>query len=147
MEAPAPYYVSIGNLRPYPGVYPSNARLRGTVALVWPYSSSKDSLSILVAEPDVRLRRNKGQVRITFIGPSARAVARAELLNGDEVVLGLTGVEWAPAGVDSRISGESLDWELFYRERLLLQVRISLCYTAYLILIKIRYRGAHVNHF
>ena len=124
MESPAPYYVSIANLRP--DVYLDNARLRGTVALVWPYSSSKDSISILVAESDVRLRRNKGQVRITFTGSSAKAVARAELLNGDEVVLGLTGVEWLPAGVDSRFTGESLDWELFYRERLLLQVRILL---------------------
>ena len=41
---------------------------------------------------------------------------------GDEILLSLVGVEWAKDEVTPRIPGDGIGWELWYRERLVLQV-------------------------
>ena len=90
--------------------------------MIWPYSSSKDSISILLVEPDIRLRRNKGQVRIAFTGASARAVAKSEVTTGDDLVLGLLGASWSRIEEGIQISGECVPWQLLYGPRLVLKV-------------------------
>ena len=97
--------------------------IKGVVTLIWPYSSSTKSMSILLVEPDFRLRRNKGQVRITFHDSSAKAVARSEISSGDELVISLLGVSWAKDDGILRTPGRGVEWELQYTERLILQVR------------------------
>ncbi|KAH0541759.1 hypothetical protein FGG08_003781 [Glutinoglossum americanum] len=99
----------------------SSKSIRAIVTLIWPYSSSKRSISLLVAEPDFRLRRNRGQVRIHFHGSAAKAVARQGVGNGDAVSLGLEGAEWLPVGVVST-PGKGIDWELSFAERLLMEL-------------------------
>ncbi|KAL9064757.1 MAG: hypothetical protein Q9157_007718, partial [Trypethelium eluteriae] len=97
---------------------------KGVVTLVWPYSSSTGQLSLLIAEQDFRLRRNKGQVRVHFHGSSAKAVARSGIGIGDVVIVGLEGVQWVQeAGDHVNTPGKSVDWELRYGQRLVLYAR------------------------
>ena len=110
-----------------PSVNTQNKCIRGVVTLIWPYSSSKDSLSFLLAEPDFRLRRQKGQIRVTFNGSSAKAVARSGVSSGDGVVLGLMGVQWARDETTLSTPGKGSEWELGFGERAVL--RVGLLYT------------------
>ncbi|KAF2865764.1 hypothetical protein BDV95DRAFT_599461 [Massariosphaeria phaeospora] len=93
---------------------------RGVVTLVWPYSSSARQFALLLAEPDLRLRRRKGQVRIRFSGSSAKALAATCVGIGDEVVLGLRGAQFVQHGTVST-PGKSIDWELSYEQTIVAQ--------------------------
>lgn len=94
----------------------------GIVALIWPYSSSQKAISILLAEPDFRLRHERGQVRLHFSGPSAQAMKESGLSIGDEISLALEGAEWVKGAAFSSTPGKGIDWELRFRRRLVLQV-------------------------
>ena len=94
---------------------------RGVITIVWPYSIVTKSLSFILAEPDFRLRRQRGQVRVTFVGPCAKAVADASLGGGDEVLLGLDGVEWTEGDAPGA-PGTTLEWQARFSSRALLRV-------------------------
>lgn len=94
----------------------------GEVTLVWPYNSATGSLAFLLADPDVRLRRNKGQVRVQLLGSSAKAVTDIRLGGGDTVALALDGVDWVKDNSVVRIPGSRVDWQLQFSEKLILQV-------------------------
>ncbi|GKT40900.1 uncharacterized protein ColSpa_01081 [Colletotrichum spaethianum] len=98
---------------------------RGVVTITWPYSIVKKTIAFLLAEPDFRLRRAKGQVRVEFDGPSAKAVADAALGSGDEIALSLDGVEFVADDSKTHVPGMSLKWQLRFTERVLLQAKIS----------------------
>lgn len=97
-------------------------KVHGEVTITWPFSSVSKSLAFLVAEPDFRLRRDKGQVRVQLNGPSAEAVGALELGSGDEVTLGLDGVEWAKDEEPARPPGSRSDWQLKFVGKLTLKV-------------------------
>ena len=97
---------------------------RGVITIVWPYSIVTKSLSFILAEPDFRLRRQKGQVRVTFLGPCAKEVADASLGGGDEVLLSLDGVEWAEGDAPGA-PGTTLEWQARFPSRALLRVLIA----------------------
>lgn len=105
----------------------STRSLRAIVTLIWPYSCSNSSLKVLLAEPDFRLRRTHGQVRVLFTGSSARIVFEAGIGSGDEVLLSLAGVEWVKDEFSAQTNtpGRGIEWDLKYSERLLLQVMLS----------------------
>ena len=105
-----------------PTVDASNTYINGVVTLLWPYSVSKQTSSILLVEPDFRLRKHKGQVRVTFHGSSARAIARSGLTSGDDVLLQLSGVGWAKETSQKQTPGSVIDWELTFGQRLVLEV-------------------------
>lgn len=105
-----------------PAIHTESAVTTGIVTLIWPYTSSNKSFGILLVEPDFRLRREKGQVRITFHGSSARVAARSGIASGDHISLNLVGVEWERDGSTSKTPGKSIEWELQFRERLVLRV-------------------------
>jgi hypothetical protein len=105
-----------------PSVDAENTSVVGVVTLVWPYSSSNKSFSLLLAEPDFRLRQERGQVRVHFRGSSAGAVARCGISIGDEVTLRLVGVIWARDETTPKIPGRGIDWELQFGERMMLTV-------------------------
>ncbi|KFY09941.1 hypothetical protein V491_07883, partial [Pseudogymnoascus sp. VKM F-3775] len=97
---------------------------KAVVTLIWPYSSSNKSLSVLLAEPDFRLRRTKGQVKVRFTGSSAKHVFDAGIGSGDELVVCLNGAEWIPESASAaQIPGRGIEWELKFSERLVLQIR------------------------
>lgn len=104
---------------------PSTVCIKAIVTLIWPYSSSNSSLRVLLAEPDFRLRRSRGQVLVQFSGSSARVISQAGIGSGDEVILCLDGVEWNKDETAGQTPGRSIEWELKFTERLVLKVRPS----------------------
>ena len=100
----------------------STNAIKAIVALLWPYSVSKRSLTLLLVEPDFRLRRDKGQVRVEFHGSSAQEVARSGIISGDELVLSLHGAEWSKDDAVGIAPGRGIDWKLDYGEVVSLQV-------------------------
>ncbi|KAF2113745.1 hypothetical protein BDV96DRAFT_578278 [Lophiotrema nucula] len=93
-----------------------DTEFRGVVTLIWPYSSATRQYAVLLAEPDFRLRRRKGQVRVRFSEASGKAVAEERPQIGDEVILRLKGARFVGDEEGEKIStpGRSLDWELEY---------------------------------
>ncbi|SPO00975.1 uncharacterized protein DNG_03723 [Cephalotrichum gorgonifer] len=83
---------------------------RGVITIVWPYSIVTKTLSFILAEPDFRLRLQKGQVRVTFVGPCAKAISDASLGGGDEILLSLDGVEWVENDAPNA-AGLGLEWQ------------------------------------
>lgn len=108
--------VAISNLGPPSDAHPPR-HIRAVVALVWPYSSSTKALSLLLAEPDIRLRKRKGQVKVTFHGPSAEAVAKGQVGIGDTVQLGLEGAQWIPSSENVSTPGKKIGWDLVFNGR------------------------------
>ena len=102
---------------------PSTRSIKAVVTLTWPYSSATKSVAFLLSEPDFRLRRTRGQVRVQFSGSSAKSIAKSGIASGDEVLLGLDGVEWAHDENSVTTPGRGVEFELRFTERLLLQVR------------------------
>ncbi|KAJ4414546.1 hypothetical protein N0V85_003107 [Neurospora sp. IMI 360204] len=99
--------------------------VRGEVTITWPYNRVTHTLAFLLAEPDVRLRRTKGQVRVQLRGPSAKAVADCGLGACDDVLLSLDGVEWTKDESPGSIPGARVDWQLQFNQKLVLQVKLN----------------------
>lgn len=99
--------------------------VHGEITITWPYSFVTKTFAFLLAEPDFRLRRNKGQVRIQLQGPSAEAVGKWELGSGDEVTLALDGVEWAKDEESARPAGSRSEWQLKFAAKLMLKVKTT----------------------
>ncbi|POS80291.1 hypothetical protein DHEL01_v201307 [Diaporthe helianthi] len=100
-------------------------KVHGEVTITWPFSSFSKSVAFLVAEPDFRLRRDKGQVRVQLNGPSAEAVGALDIGSGDEVTLDLDGVEWARDDEPARPPGSRSDWQLKFVGKLTLKVTLG----------------------
>ncbi|KLJ12153.1 hypothetical protein EMPG_09581 [Blastomyces silverae] len=96
--------------------------IRAVVILLWPYSSYTKQFSLLISEPDFRLRDRQGQVRVSFRDASAEAVAKSQVGIGDTVVLSLDGARWQNQDADISTPGKSIDWDLSFSKRLLLEV-------------------------
>lgn len=99
--------------------------VRGQVTITWPYNSFTKKAAFLLAEPDVRLRRDKGQVRLELHGPSAKAVSECGIAAGDELIFSLDGVKWAKDESPGRIPGTRVDWQLQFNEKLVLEAKIT----------------------
>ena len=117
---------SISHLSPELEDLPTRV-VRGVVTITWPYNSVKNSFAFILAEPDFRLRRNKGQVRVNFTGPAAENLRACGLGGNDEIYLSLHGAEWEPEDTTKRQSlpGASIDWQLKFCNRLILQARLG----------------------
>lgn len=96
-------------------------QFKAAVTLIWPWSSSQRQFALLLAEPDFRLRRKKGQVRARFSGSSAKALATTGVGIGDEVILSLRGAQFVQEDLVST-PGRSIDWELQYTQTVAVQV-------------------------
>ena len=99
--------------------------IHGIVTLIWPYSSTTQTISFLLVEPDFRLRRQKGQVRISLRGATARRVARQGIASGDELKLRLTGAELVSDAGEEQTPGRSCGWEIVFDKGVQLEVRNS----------------------
>ncbi|KAL9060965.1 MAG: hypothetical protein Q9162_000409 [Coniocarpon cinnabarinum] len=100
----------------------STSQIHAILTLVWPYSSATRETSLLLAEPDFRLRRNKGQVRVHFLGPSAKYIASSGIGVGDRIELSLEGATWHVPKEAVATPGRSLEGELVYKDRVVLRV-------------------------
>lgn len=97
--------------------------VRGEVGITWPYNSVTETFAFLLAEPDVRLRRARGQVRIELHGPSARILSKCGLGAGDELLFSLEEVTWTKDTSPGGIPGSRVEWQLQFDEKFVLQVR------------------------
>ncbi|KAL9099394.1 MAG: hypothetical protein Q9163_005105 [Psora crenata] len=95
----------------------------GVVTLIWPYASSRKSMSLLLVEQDFRLRARRGQVRVCFNGASAKAVSQGDIGSGDELLLNLKGARWERDESMGSTPGKAIDWKLQYRDYLRLEIR------------------------
>ena len=105
---------------------PSSRSIKAAVTLIWPYSSATKVVAFLLAEPDFRLRRTRGQVRVQFSGSSAEAIKGSGIESGDEITLCLDGAEFLH-GETLSTPGKGVEFELRFSERLLLEVSESKC--------------------
>ncbi|KAK5191697.1 hypothetical protein LTR96_004460 [Exophiala xenobiotica] len=127
-------HVSLAALSPIPGN--SSSHILANVALVWPYSSSTGTLALLLADPDIRARKARGQVKVVFRHGSAREVASTKVGIGDTIRLALVGCEWKETGETVSTPGKKIDWDLEFKNRVIIQVSrddaviASLNYTA-----------------
>lgn len=101
---------------------PVNKSILAAVTLVWPYSSSHKSLSLLLAEPDFRLRRSQGQVKVTFHGRVAEKVAESHVGIGDTICLGLNGSEFVRNEATQHTPGKSIAWDAHFKTGVCLEV-------------------------
>ena len=95
--------------------------IRAVVTLVWPYSSATKTLSLLLSEPDVRLRRANGQVKVIFYDIVAEMVAKSKVGIGDEVALSLNGSRL----VNNETTGNYVGWDIHFDDRVLLEVLLK----------------------
>ena len=105
-----------------PSSLDDSSHILALVVLVWPYSSSTETLALLLADPDIRKRKSKGQVKVVFRHGCAREVARTKVGIGDVVKLGLDGCEWTETGEAVSTPGKKIEWDLEYRRRVVLQI-------------------------
>ena len=104
---------------------PENKSILAAVTLVWPYSSSHRSLSLLLAEPDFRLRRSQGQVKVTFHGHVAAKVAESHVGIGDSIRLGLDGSNLVSNEANhsaQQTPGKSIGWDVHFETGVCLEV-------------------------
>lgn len=116
--------VSIANLDPTI-LPPSNVAIKARVALVYPYSSSTQSAGILAADPDIRARRNGGQVHVQLKGAAAKCVGSSGIGIGDVIHLSLNGAIWVEDRNAARAPGRSVHGALLYDTRLNVKVGID----------------------
>lgn len=95
------------------------------IALVWPYSSSTKSVSLLLAEPDFRLRGAKGQIKVTFHGHVAEKVAESHVGIGDTVCLALKGTKFVSNEAVQKTPGRSVAWDAHFENGVSLEVCCS----------------------
>ncbi|PLB51907.1 hypothetical protein P170DRAFT_471831 [Aspergillus steynii IBT 23096] len=99
--------------------------IHATVTLLWPYSSSTKSLGLLLAEPDFRLRRSNGQVKVIFHGPVAKDVAKSKIGIGDDVCLDLAGSRFVSNDAAVQTPGKCVAWDVHFDDRVFLEVSRS----------------------
>ncbi|KGO63981.1 Telomere end binding protein [Penicillium italicum] len=92
------------------------------VALVWPYSSSTKSASLLLAEPDFRLRGAKGQIKVTFHGRVAEEVAESHIGIGDTVCLALKDIKFVSNEGVQKTPGRSVAWDAHFENGASLEI-------------------------
>ena len=113
--------VPIADLRP--DLENVNERtVTGIVTIVWPYASSTGSASLLLVEPDFRLRARRGQVRLCFDGASAKAISKAGISSGDRLCLQLRDTNFSKDESTASTPGRGIEWKLQYGETLDLKV-------------------------
>ena len=71
-----------------PASITSTSLLHGVIAIKWPYSSSTQKLTFLLADPDPRKRASGGQAKVTLVGQAAEALDQIE--SGEEISIAAT---------------------------------------------------------
>ncbi|KAJ5795212.1 Telomere end binding protein [Penicillium paradoxum] len=92
------------------------------VALVWPYSSSAKSLSLLLVEPDVLLRRALGQIKVTFRGRVAERVAESHVGIGETIGLALKDCNFVSNADSQQTPGRCIAWDAHFANGVTLEI-------------------------
>ncbi|KAF3479520.1 uncharacterized protein GIQ15_06496 [Arthroderma uncinatum] len=97
--------------------------LHAVVILLWPFSSATKQFSLLLSEPDFRLRGGKGQVKAIFREGAAEAVAKSNIGIGDTVFLSLQGAKWRSNSHEDAKQLGYTEWSLLFSGRVLLEAQ------------------------
>ena len=116
--------VPIAQLSPTLGE-PEHKYIDAVVTLVWPYSSSTKSISLLLAEPDFRLRRSHGQVKAIFHGHVAEKVAGSQVGIGDHIHLSLRGSSFIANDSATHTPGRYVAWDVHFSNGVSLEVPLG----------------------
>lgn len=109
----------LASLSPTSSNSTSSTYITAVVTLIWPFSSSSRTLSIVASEQNPILRRSKGQLRVNFHGPAATGVDAHGLQSGDHVCISLDGAHWEElAGASSR----DVPWAVSFEKKLTMKV-------------------------
>ncbi|PYH51291.1 uncharacterized protein BO96DRAFT_439082 [Aspergillus niger CBS 101883] len=100
----------------------SDSSIHAVVTLLWPYSSSTRSLSLLLAEPDFRLRRTNGQVKVVFHGLVAEEVAKSHVGIGDTVFIRLAGSRFVDNEVSKQTPGRCIAWDINFDDSVSIEI-------------------------
>jgi len=94
--------------------------MTGLVVLVWPYSHLECKSSLLLAEPDARIRRNGGHVRVRLSGASAQHAFKCGVTIGDEITIELRSARFTENSNSNLVTtaGERVKWDLAFESRL-----------------------------
>lgn len=68
----------------------STSLLHGVVTIKWPFSSSSQKLTFLLADRDPRKRASGGQIKVTLTGQAAQTLDQIE--SGEEISIASTNV-------------------------------------------------------
>lgn len=109
--------LNLANLTPEVAQAP-NAFIEGVTTLIWPFSASASTFAIILAEPDFRKRMNRGQLKVNFKGPSARAAGK-KIKIGDVVSLSLEGVRFEEL---KDASQRDVPWTIEVEKKMLMKV-------------------------
>ncbi|KAF2220705.1 hypothetical protein BDZ85DRAFT_284428 [Elsinoe ampelina] len=111
--------VPIASLQPFESTIVGQT-IKAEISLVWPYSSSHESAALLLVDTDFRKRYDRGQVRVVFHGPAAKALAKARLGIGDVLRIDLAKAAWRNR--DERAAtltpGKAVEAELLFERSL-----------------------------
>ncbi|KAJ5495271.1 hypothetical protein N7539_000387 [Penicillium diatomitis] len=99
-----------------------NRCIVATVSLIWPYSSFQKCLSLLLAEPDSRLRWPNGQVKAIFHGRVAESVAEQRVGIGETVCLSLKHGRLVSKENASQTPQKGVPWDLHFDDGVMLEV-------------------------
>lgn len=95
------------------------------VVLVWPYSSSAKSFSLLLVEPDVLLRHAQGQIKVTFHGRVAEKIAESHVGIGATICLALKDCKFLNNAELQQAPGRCVAWEAHFENGVSLEVFFS----------------------
>ena len=101
-----------------PSTLSSAFLLHGVVTVKWPYSSTAETLTFVLADPDPRKRASGGQVKITLLGPSAEFLDQIEC--GDELSIA-PPTDTIPS-IEEEYDSPRLKWHLEFHQGCLLIV-------------------------
>lgn len=71
----------------------------------------------------MRLRKSKGQIKVTFHNGCAKEVAQTQVGIGDEVKLLLQGCAWTETGDAVSTPGSKVEWDVEYRKQATIEVQ------------------------
>jgi hypothetical protein len=100
----------------------STSVLHGIITIKWPYSSSSQKLTFLLADPDPRKRAAGGQVKITLMGEAAELVGQIE--SGESISIAAADGEFGSVPdikVDQDNSGR-IKWHITFTQGCILAV-------------------------
>ncbi len=100
-----------------PTTVTANSLLKGLITIKWPYSSSGQKLTFLLADADIRKRASGGQVKITLLGEAAEILDQME--SGEEISIALSNADSVTV---ETITEPRLKWHITFPNGCILQV-------------------------
>ena len=94
----------------------SSSLFRGIVTIKWPYSSSSQKITFLLADPDPRKRASGGQVKITLFGEAAEILDQTE--SGEEISVSSSD----SLSIYPEPAGQRAKWHIEFPNGCILQV-------------------------